>query len=690
MKSKSIGSLIVLALLAPSCLGGGGSKAPPKPPILPQWQTQQRSPTSSDLRAVIFANAAQGIVAGKDGTFFRTDDGGITWSQMEFLPSNFSADITCLSAFGTMLVAAGADKATGNGRVFEGRNSTSWVTSNTAATGAPYTDASVSDAGSGNQPGTWWALRSDGVVDYSFQGLSGSFTAVPAAWVPPPPLFAWTSANGIWMNFYGVGWVFGEGSGGVNGGTGRILRTPDFGATWIDNTIVPTNTKTFRRMFVTKTALFIARNYVVGDNTSNNGIVLVSHPTIADAWDEVTQNPGGLPSLRGISFPEWNTLGYVVGDNGTIYRLTLAGTTWTWTQQAAGLTTQNLHAVSFINQDIGYAVGDNGVVLKTTNGSTAGTWSIISKGDATVAFNAVSFRDDGVRGIAVGDNGRIFRTLDGGTNWTSMTAGPGPNYLGASVPRAGSGNVAYVSGASGTLLRNADVWGAGPWSPVTGTTGTDTYRAVLFPQGEDKGICVGNTSGGAPVLLQTNDGTNWSGPGTAPTLPSAAYNAVSSNLAGTQVYAAGGANGLTSVSQDVAGGYDVWGDLTPQLGGGLTIAAIASPEGASKRAFAAAGTATYFLTTGMTPAWTISTTMPWGGATPTRLAFQGEGDGVVITGTGGIYTTIDGAVNWQTSYPHTKDTPRAVWMSPTVFGLGYVVCNNGTILKTVTGGKNSP
>lgn len=690
MKSKSIGSLIVLALLAPSCLGGGGGKAPPKSPVLPQWQTQQRSPTSSDLRCVIFANAAQGIVAGKDGSFFRTDDGGITWSQMEFQPENLSADIVALSAFGTTLVAAGQDTATGNGRVYEGRNSTSWVTSVAPATGAVYTDASVSDAGYGNVPGTWWALRSDGVIDYSFNGLAGSFTAIPAPWTPPPPLFAWTSANGIWMNYYGVGWVVGEGTGGVNSGTGRIIRTPDFGTTWIDNTITPTNTKTLRRMFVTKTTSYTARSYIVGDNATDNGMVLVSHPTTADAWDEVTQNPGGIPSLRSLSFPEFNDLGYVVGNAGTIYRLTLAGSTWTWTQQAIGLTTQDLYSVSFVNKDIGYAVGNNGVVLKTTNGSTAGTWSIISKGDATVAFNAVAFRDDGVRGIAVGDNGRIFRTLDGGVNWSSMTAGPGPNYLGASVPRTGAGTFAYVCGAGGALLQNADVWGIGVWTQVNGTTVTDTYRAVLFPQAEDKGVCVGNTNAGAAQLLQTNDGLNWSGAGTAPTFPIASYNALSSNLNGGTVYAAGGTDGLTSISQDVPGGYDVWADLAPQLGGGLTIASFASPEGVSKRAFAAAGTATYFLTTGMTPTWTVSTTMPWGGAVPTSLAFQSEASGVVVTNAGGIYTTIDGAATWQTSYPHTKDTPRAVWMSPTVAGLGYVVCNNGTILKTITGGKPSP
>jgi len=51
-----------------------------------------------------------------------------------------------------------------------------------------------------------------------------------------------------------------------------------------------------------------------------------------------------------------------------------------------------------------------------------------------------------------------------------------------------------------------------------------------------------------------------------------------------------------------------------------------------------------------------------------------------------VYYTIDSGTNWTLTYPHTQDIPKALWMSLTTPGLGYIVCDNGTILKTFTSG----
>lgn len=730
MKSKSIGSLILLAVLAPSCGGSGGGSAPPKFPNFIKWQTQQRTPTSSDLRTVVFADANHGIVGGKDGSFFRTDNGGITWTQQEISPPNRTGDVIAMSAQGTTLVAVGTDAANGKGRMWQGtHDSFSWVTVDAAPTTAPYTDVNVSDPGGGNVPGTYWMLRTDGNVDYSFGSSSGTFpTGPPLGGIPA---IAWTQANGIlFIGMGGYGLICGQDTGyagdagdptavppipptAARGPGAQIIRTNDYGNTWniqtMPNTLngggqVINTVSTLRRIYSTHTTTLVTRAYACGDDTqaTPHGCLAVTNLNKTDAWDLVggTGVPATAPSFRALSFPENDLTGWVVGDGGTIYKITavavytppVAGPppvpgfwtyTYTWTLQSVGGVIEDLYSIAMIDNNNGFIVGDKGTVLKMSAG---GPWTKISKGDAGITFNAASFTDDGMKGIAVGDTGKIYRTIDGGTNWTSLTSGTGENLLGAAVPRTGTGTTAYVCGANGTLLRSTDVWTLGNWGAVTGTTAGDTYRAILFPQDELKGVCAGTANGGGPRLLRTSDGTTWAAPTTGPTAPSASFNALSANFTGSVIYASGGANGPVALSGDGANGWDLWSDLVPAPGGALTLGGIASPEGATYRAFASASDNLIYRLTTMAPQTWSATPNPWGAQTAVGLAFQGDQNGLTVLGNGQMYYTIDGAATWLRSYAHTKDQPRGLWMSPTILGLGYIVATDGTILKTLSGG----
>jgi len=732
VKNKWIVSLIVLAILAPSCGGGSGGGGTPRPPVLVKWQTQQRSPTSSDLRAVIFANPTQGLIAGKNGTIFRTDDGGQTWTQQEFIPSNRTGDINAMSAFGTTLAAAGTD-ATAGGRIWEGRNSTSWVTVDATNSGPlAYTDVNVSDPGLGNVPGSWWAIRNNGFIDYSFNGTPGLMNArysppVPpvVAWpnpgwdlVPTHPV-DWTETNAVlFVGVTGFGLVGGIDNGWSpnfagnpgdpgtsaddippitnHGPQGQIARTDNYGVTWVRQSMLPSTDipKRIRRVILTRTATNLARAYACGEDTGNKGVVFASSPAVSDQWDHLlgTNVPSNAPIFRALSFPIDDETGWVVGDTGTIYKITAVVTTtgsppvrnyaYTWSAQSSTVT-DNLYAVSFADENTGYAVGDNGVVVKTVNGGT--TWTKISKGDA-VNFNAAAFTDDGTKGIAVGDGGVVYRTLDGGTTWTlnaTIAGTPNPNLLGVSIPRAGALTTAYLCGQGGTLRQNTDVWGAGSWNTVTGSDPADTYEAILFPQGPDKGVCVGSTVTGRK-LLRTNDGVTWSG-APLPATPAGSYKALSCNPSGTEIYAAGGTNGAVSLSQDLANGWLTWVDSPSPPGGSLTLSSVAAPIGNAFTAFAGASNGNLYRLAMGSGLWT-SAGAPFG-SNPARLAYQDDQVLVCVTSAGLIFTTSNGGGSWTQSYAHTKDVPRNVWMSPTNTGLGYVVCSNGTILKTVTGGQ---
>jgi photosystem II stability/assembly factor-like uncharacterized protein len=135
----------------------------------------------------------------------------------------------------------------------------------------------------------------------------------------------------------------------------------------------------------------------------------------------------------------------------------------------------------------------------------------------------------------------------------------------------------------------------------------------------------------------------------------------------------------------VAGGWAAWSNLASSPGA-FTLSSIASPEGPQFRNYVSASDGkVWSLSGGGTPAW-AATPAPWIGQIPQSLAFQGDRDGVTVTDLGGIFYTTDGGANWGTSYAHSKDKPRAVWMSRSIFGLGYIVADDGTILKTMSGG----
>jgi photosystem II stability/assembly factor-like uncharacterized protein len=651
------------------------------------WQTQQVTPTSSDLRAVDFANLGVGVIGGKDGTIFSTDDAGNSWLQEDFTPPNRTGDIAVIRAMNLLLVAAGTDAATGKGRFWSSTDTVTWTTDPNPATVAPYTDVAMTSPGIGPQYAVTFAcLRQDGTVDVNPPLPAAPFTGATGTW---------TNANGIFYLGNGTGYVCGD-----LGGAGQINKTIDGGSTFTTDTVPAV--KTFRKIAVTP---ITTRPFACGDDNTNAGI-LVTRDSPTTPWYLVPSIPAGLPSFQAFHFPATESVGYVVGNSGTIYRveLTIDPVTllpvWTWTDQNPGklVTSENLYSVVFIDNDHGWIVGDKGTVLITSNGtaSTGPWWTKISGGDATISWNALSFSDDGMRGIAVGNGAgnaaKIYRTTDSGQTWSKMTNPGGlttQTLYGASVPRSsGLGTTAYICGDGGQLYRNTDVWGAGVWdnSTMTGLTGTDTYRAILFPNAGDKGVVVGN-NGGTPLLLRTSDGKAWTAPTAGFTLPSASYNALSSNPTGTAVYASGGSNGKITVSTDLANGWMAWANISTSSGlpGTVTLPAVQSPEGATYTAMTAASDGNvYRLAKGGSWSHQTATPPPWSPAKPISLGFQGDMNGMVVTDAGGVYYTVDGGASWTVTYPHTKAVPRTIWMSPTVAGLGYVGCDSGVILRTAS------
>ncbi len=147
------------------------------------------------------------------------------------------------------------------------------------------------------------------------------------------------------------------------GDNGVILKTTDGGSNW--NPVALTGNIATRRFneveFISSTTGFI-----VGGNKSNDSVQTILK-TIdgGDNWSIISDNLGYM--LNSIDFAN-NTIGYAVGDRGTVINTTNSGDLWNPVSIPSSVNdTFDLYGVNFFNADFGIAVGKAGKLLKYEN-----------------------------------------------------------------------------------------------------------------------------------------------------------------------------------------------------------------------------------------------------------------------------------------------------------------------------------
>ena len=681
MKNRSLASLILLAILAPSCgSGGGGGGGGGRSVIVPRWTETYRKPTSVDLRAVRFGGPNSGIAAGKFGTFVRTDDGGNTWYQLEHTPDSTTGDVRSMAAGGTTTFAVGSIPAGGAPTGCIAWQSTDAVTfvqpeSLPTAFAEPWVDVGLIFPAGNNIPPATLRLRPSGLLD-AYQGtllVTRDSKHNPQNPTPPPvPDTPWTSANGLYVfGNSGLWYVCGD-----NGGTAQIRRSTNSGADFTTMNVPAATPPLNRITFPGATNGFACGN----DNT------ILSTVNGVD-WTALPNKPGALPAghLRALVFLN-DFLGFAVGDGGRIYRLRFTSI-WNWEVQTSG-TTEDLYDVAFGDNNTVYAVGNNGTVVKCANASAAAgvTWTVKSgpAANPTAVFNAVDFRPDGVIGLAVGNGGALYRTLDGGSTWTSFNTGATGNLTAVSIPRTGTGTVAFVGNDAGTVFVNTALQASGTWTAGTGTS-PGAIKAILFPKDDANGIATG-AAGSFARLSYVNPGGLTVTPQTLVPAQAGTNYAAAADPTGNKVYLAGD-NGY--LVESLNNGL-TWAAVSPAPPA-VSLRALQVPTGPSFTMFAAASTGDiHRLSAAITPAW--STTAGAAIGTPVGLAFSNDATGMVVTqgaGTGGVYYTTNSGALWTKSVLHVPvDTGthvlNGVWM---IGSTGYVVGGNGLIMRTTTVGK---
>jgi photosystem II stability/assembly factor-like uncharacterized protein len=118
-----------------------------------------------------------------------------------------------------------------------------------------------------------------------------------------------------------------------------------------------------------------------------------------------------------------------------------------WTEPVSGVS-DDLNDVHFVTATIGYAVGEGGSLIKSIDAGD--TWAVLNSG-STASFQGVHFLDADT-GIIVGDN-IMLRTTNGGLDWTTIGIPFSDILMDIEFTSATTG---FFTGYEGALLKTTD------------------------------------------------------------------------------------------------------------------------------------------------------------------------------------------------------------------------------------------
>jgi photosystem II stability/assembly factor-like uncharacterized protein len=200
-----------------------------------------------------------------------------------------------------------------------------------------------------------------------------------------------------------------EKKGWIVGAFGLCLKTEDGGMGWQRVTI--SDEDSFKDVF------FVGESgWMVGErgaifHTNDGG----------RSWKKQTTDV--VQALLSVFFVDENK-GFTVGGDGTILKTGDAGSSWEivdmeWMSiipealMDIGVVSINLYEVFFPSETLGFIVGDSGTILRTTDGGKE--WVLVQLADVPPIFS-VYFKNDR-EGFAVGYHGYFLKTEDGGSSW---------------------------------------------------------------------------------------------------------------------------------------------------------------------------------------------------------------------------------------------------------------------------------
>jgi gliding motility-associated-like protein len=223
-----------------------------------------------------------------------------------------------------------------------------------------------------------------------------------------------------------------------------------------------------------------------------SGLVFLYNVTSGQGLDQtciskVSSNTADL--LRCVFLLPNSSLGWAVGESGTILKTTDGGLTWS--TPLPSKTTIDLFAVQFIDATTGWAVGPDGL-LKSTDGGNS--W--VRQNPPGPYLTNVLFISPST-GWLIGDKGLVMKTTDGGVTWVTY-----PKYLTYRILRKiqfTDANTGWIIGNNRVIIKTTD--GGETWTRMSGDQALEDYWSGYFLDA-NTGWAVGSYG----TISKTSDG----------------------------------------------------------------------------------------------------------------------------------------------------------------------------------------
>jgi len=372
--------------------------------------------TTTRFYDIYFSDTNNGIAVGAFGLYMKTFDGGANWTSPTN-PTNKNIFNLCSSA--GVLMALCADgvmlRSTNNGD--------SWT--NVSAGTKDHYVAHINNNGVGisggkeavyktTNYGANWTLLKDGAphsllskvsfaddhhgIAVGYKETGGLRNAIIRTsdggntWITE---LSNTASNAGLLGCH----LLANGEGAIGGSGGQNAHTNNYGDDFTYGSNKPS-------VAIRAVWAFSETKYLVGGGYINSGIYLTTNG--GSSW---THTPGG--TIQDFFFPS-DSVGYAVGDNGTVMKTIDQGTSWTSLSTGQ---TSHYYTAFFLNDSLGYIGGSNGG-RKTIDGGQ--NWTAIPSMGSFIQ-SLIFFTVDS--GYAVTYGGNVRKTIDGGANWTTFASG---------------------------------------------------------------------------------------------------------------------------------------------------------------------------------------------------------------------------------------------------------------------------
>ena len=293
-----------------------------------QW-TKQNSKTFAWLHDIYFINEKKGWIAGSDGTFLETTDGGENWRQTEKFTSDTIRQVYFFDEEKGWLLC---ERNIYN----RGSNLPSYILQTTDG-GINWEKLEFAKDGRERIARIIFNKKGSALAF----GEGGAFFALEEDrknWRKTPFFIKYLLLDGVYTD---------ESSGAIVGAGGSVLFTEDGGASWNKANIFGDKSAKLNSVF------FINRR--TGWSAGANGKIFQTLSG-GKTWRE--QVSGTTANLNDIFFKD-TAEGWAVGDEGTILHTNTAGNTWNYVISGAK---HKLEKITFIG-DKGWAIGFGGTIL---------------------------------------------------------------------------------------------------------------------------------------------------------------------------------------------------------------------------------------------------------------------------------------------------------------------------------------